>query len=463
MAGVTAYFTTQPDRHAVAEILKQTVASAFALPGSKPIVIQLTDRAIALGGNFPRHFQRKANHAATPRMTVLFYGELYNSLGEKEEAQFALDLITKGTLDGLKDLDGPCSLLCWDNHEKTLIVSSDRLGRFPLFYFVRDGLIGVTSDLNAVFSAGVIPAALDLESVVEFLTIGFPMGEKSLFEGIERIAGGTIVTISSAGIKRRRYWHPQFANGPDRLEQMMTTYEACTQRTVDRFSHTAVALTGGWDTRATWAVLGECRERIPAMTFGVKVSSEIEVASAIARRLHLDHLVIEPDHDFLDSFEKLAEKVIMLGNGHVTVDLAFQLYAFDRVAERYQRVLDSAGCEYRRGRRARMTAATAKSANDVASFLLSAHATGIWNPQCVSEALFHGHHQATRKNLAGWLEDVVSDHPSSATERYAEQIDAFCSRELWGHSYAHGYHFQTNVVACSMPNCDNEMYDLYLA
>jgi glutamine amidotransferase-like protein len=462
MAGITAYFTTQPDRHSLPEILAGTLASSFSLPGSSPVVVLTDDSAIVLGGNFPRHFQRKAQYVANREATILFYGELYNPLGGKEEAQFALDLIEGGSFEALKDLDGPFTLFHWDHHAKTLTVATDRLGRFPVFYFVHDGLTGVTTDLNSVLFAGVFPAALRLESVIDLLTIGFPLGDKSLFEGIERIAGGTIATISSTGVRKQTYWEPRSMNGPDDLERMMGMYAASTRRAVERFPRTAAALSGGWDTRATWAVLKEYRECVPAMTFGVRDSHEVEVASAIARRLCLDHAVIEPDQEFFNSFRELAEQVIMLGNGHVTVDLAFQLHVFERLADRYPRILDSAGCEFRRGRRAKVAAATASSSRELASFLLSSHGTGIWNASCISESLFHGNEHATREKLTGWLDDVSSPAGATGPERCADQIDAFASRELWGHSYAHGYHLQTNVIACSMPYTDKEMYDLTL-
>ena len=109
----------------------------------------------------------------------------------------------------------------------------------------------------------------------------------------------------------------------------------------------------------------------------------------------------------------------------------------------------------RRGIRAQRTAQHAKRDSDITDFLISMYQTGVWNEALLTRRFLSETSDTTSKRLTGWLEQLECNS-------WEEKIDAFSYDELWSHSYAHGYPFQTSVIACRMPYTDNEFYDLYL-
>jgi hypothetical protein len=455
MAGITAFYSLHQQSISPEQLLQQVFEMTYPLPGIEEMMVDFNCDSVAFGGTFPKHYQRKKTFAAKKELTLLFYGELYNELGHGDEAEFALNVFSRQGIAGLAELNGPFTLFCWNAIDKTLIAATDRLGRFPIFYFQHDSLIGITSDLHPLFAAGIIPPILRVDGVVDFLTIGFPLGNQSLFEGVTRLSGGEYVLCSHKGIEKSNYWKPVLTNSLTDVQPMVEVFRSCNDRAIKRRPRSIVALSGGWDTRATLSAMADLNNHPSVMTFGNRLSTDVVIASRVAEQLGLEHEIISEDECFFSSFPERAKEIIILGSGHATIDLAFQMHAMKRLAQTYSMILDSAGCEFRRGIRAKIAAQGSKSSDEIAQFLLSMYSTGVWNGASINSAFFQEHEHATRNRLTNWLESL---NISSSEEK----IDAFSWQELWCHGYAHGHSLQTSTIACHMPYSDNEFYDLFL-
>jgi len=455
MAGITAFFSLTKQSDSQKHLLERILLSSFPLPSTQKTIADVEDTRAAFGGVFPKHFQRATSTAKSKSGHLLFYGELYNQLGSTTEAEFALTILDTHGIAGLKDMNGPFALFHWNQHKQTLIAATDRLGRFPLFYCFLGNCICITTDLHPLFASGLITPSIDHSSLIDFLTIGFPLGENTLFEKIKSASAGEYLTCSQKGIEKTRYWKPEYPDTLNDVQPMVEVFQQCNERAIAKRPTSIVALSGGWDSRATIAALATSKNEFSAMTFGEPKSTDVALASGIASHLQLQHEVISADKDFFDSFDSLAEQVIILGNCNATIDLAFQLFAFKQLSPRYPMLLDSAGCEFRRGVRAKIAAQSASSSSDISDFLLSMYSTGIWNTNIIAKEIYEQGRLSTHSRLTHWLESL---HLHS----FEDEIDAFSWYELWSHHYAHGTPLQTSAIACHMPYSDNEFYDLFL-
>lgn len=455
MAGLTAYIAFENISHSLSRLLSDSLQASYPLPEMKTVLVQTGTNKLAIGGTFPKHFQRDNEIAQRGDNTLLFYGELYNKLDGKCEVEFVLQMIRENGLDCLKDLNGPFIFFLWDGFSQELKVVTDRLGRFPAFISVIGNLTVVSTDLHGIFTSGILKPELKEQSVIDFLNIGFPLGDQSFFKNIERITGGEVLTFSSSGLKRYRYWEPRFTNTLHNCDELVNAFQFCNNRALKKANAPVITLSGGWDSRSTCAAASALNVPIETVTFGVKKSTDVEVASSVAGALNFSNILLEPQHNFFSSFHEWADKVIILSQGHATIDLAFQIYLYDRMSKQFPAVLDSAGCEFRRGIRAKRTLLTAKHTGDITRFLLSMYSTGIWNNSIIEKDFFHAHASITETKLTQWLDSLTCS-------TYDEKIDTFFYKELWAHSYAHGYPLQTDFIACRMPFSDNEFYDLFL-
>ncbi|HTK81646.1 MAG TPA: hypothetical protein VL633_05095 [Bacteroidota bacterium] len=451
MAGITALLSK---RQNACELVRKALDSTFDLQSLQTVIVPLENTCVALGAALPRHLTRHAMYSTASARALLFYGEIYNDMAGSEEASYTLSNYLRQGTDSFSGLNGPCSFLIWDEETKELLAVTDRLGRYPFFYFSAGEVFGITTDLDAVFSSGILRPALLQESLVDFSTIGFPLGTKSLFEGVQRLAGGSVLQAGPDGVEVRRYWQPSFNTGYGQADQLVDTFEMCTRRAVEQYPGCTATLSGGWDSRATWAILGRSGSDVVPSTYGVPKSTDITLAEDVSRELHLAHAVIYPDADFFRSFHDLAAEIIIRGNGHLPIDLAFQLYAYRKLSERFTMMLDSAGCEMRRGIRAQRAAQHGKRDIDLANFLISMYRAGL-------ESVLTGE----------FLGDTCGDTARRITASFdrlpgvsqTEKIDSFSYHELWSHSYAHGYPMQSGLITVRMPYTDNEFYDQYLA
>jgi hypothetical protein len=455
MSGITAFIRIQEESPPLEHLLERALNATYPLPGIKRVTMRTNAANVVFGGAFPKHFQRDSETHNEGGKAVLFYGELYNDLGGKDEAEFALQCYRCGDENALRILNGPFTFFLHDNITRELTVVTDRLGRFPVFFGKFGTTLFFTTDLDSLFNGGVVAPHLDDESITDFLTIGFPLGERSLFSGVKRITGGTVLRVSGDGISQKMYWAHRCSDSSEDTETLVQTFRECVARAVRRPSEIAITLSGGWDSRATSAALPAAPEAgVCAVTYGVPESSDATIARRVAEALRIPHILLPVEGEFFENFSGWTDKVLKLSSGHATADLAFQLYNYDRLRDRFPVLLDSAGCEFRRGIRARYAVRHAGSNNDISRFLTSMYSTGIWNSSVIDADYYRDASCRTEKKLTRWFD------ATDAT--FAEQVDRFSTEELWAHNYAHGYPLQTSIIGCAMPFSDNEFYDVFL-
>jgi asparagine synthetase B (glutamine-hydrolysing) len=454
MAGITAYLRTGDGLPSCENLIGRTLNASVDLPGVKRVEVSNHGSAAAFGGTYPVHFQRRREISREGGKTLLFYGELYNDLHGEEEAAYVLRQFPENSTAVLTSLNGPFVFFLYDDAMGELTVATDRLGRFPLFTGEVDGTRFFTTDLHAIFNAGIIAPELEEKSIADLLTIGFPLGETSMFRGVKRITGGSLWKVSRRGISRDAYWRPRAADTITDTNVLVDSLSACVRRALGRTGEVAVTLSGGWDSRATCAIAA-AGSPPRTVTFGVPGSADVELGRVVARTLGFPHRILTPEEDFFTSFQRRAEDVVRHSGGHATIDLAFQHYVYERLRSENVFLLDSAGCEFRRGIRASRAARQATCTRDIALFLIGMYSGGIWKAGLVGEEFYATYRRTTQEKLIALLD-------GSGAITHGEQIDHFMSAELWSHSYAHGYPLQTHVVGCRMPYSDNEFLDLFL-
>jgi asparagine synthetase B (glutamine-hydrolysing) len=454
MAGITAFVRFGEILPSGAELTGRMMNASVDLPGVKRVNLLNDGSPVALGGTYPAHFQRRGESAGEGGKTLLFYGELYNDLCGEDEAEYVLRRWTENPTAALALLNGPFVFFLYDAPTGELTVATDRLGRFPLFTGEVDGTRFFTTDLHAIFNAGIVVPELEEKSIASLLTIGFPLGEESMFRGVKRITGGSLWKVSRRGISSHTYWKPDASGGVTDINVLVDSLSTCVHRALRHAGEVAVTLSGGWDSRATCAIAASGSPP-RTVTFGVPGSADVELARVVARTLGFPHLNLMPEEDFFTTFQSRAEDVVRHSGGHATIDLAFQHYMYDRLRGEHLFLLDSAGCEFRRGIRASRAARQATCTRDIALFLLGMYSGGIWNAARIGKEFYATYRRTTEEKLTALLDG------SGAMSR-GEQIDYFMSAELWSHGYAHGYPLQTHLVGCLMPFSDNEFLDLFL-
>ena len=140
-------------------------------------------------------------------ISVVFAGYLLNlPPGWLGEAAYVLERYRVGDHDWIHSANGVFAFAITDEHSDRCVLGVDRLGIRPLFY--RYDTQGVTFSGTMAAAAPWGPDRLepDYDTLQEMMVIGFPLTNRTFLRGVERVAPGTVVELSSGQRRVRHYW-----------------------------------------------------------------------------------------------------------------------------------------------------------------------------------------------------------------------------------------------------------------
>ncbi|MEI9997503.1 MAG: asparagine synthase-related protein [Rhizomicrobium sp.] len=179
-------------------------------------------------------------------------------------------------------LAGEFAFVVWDARAQRVFCARDPLGRRPLFYHRGHDFIAVASMPKGLFALPDIPRALNerlLGAYLAFLPSAGadnPFGGLSFYEGIERLAPGTALTLGRTTAKTARYWAPEhvapvrYAKDADYLEHAAALFDravaSCLRTTGPVGSHLSAGLDSSAVTVTAARLLAARGQRLTAFT-----------------------------------------------------------------------------------------------------------------------------------------------------------------------------------------------------
>lgn len=142
------------------------------------------------------------------RYTLVFNGEIYNykQLAHDLDLDSSITSDTHVLLQGLirykesflQQINGIFSLLFYDSHDDSALISRDRFGVKPCYYMISDDCISVSSEIKA-FKAHPLfhHCAFNTSILSDFFTFLCVPGNQTFFENIFKLEPGTYIYIDS--------------------------------------------------------------------------------------------------------------------------------------------------------------------------------------------------------------------------------------------------------------------------
>ena len=180
--------------------------------------------------------------------------------------------------------------------EDEVLLLTDHLRSWPLFYAVRGQQVHVGEDAFAVADA-LGGRRLGAEAAAEFLHTGFVLGDRSLLEHVRQVPSGTTVRIDrrtgevSSRLERRlRLRDPGFEDTGSFTAAFAAALDAQLARLYERADGRVIALplSAGLDSRLLAALLArDGYPRVETFTYGLPGNAEARASSRIAESLGL--------------------------------------------------------------------------------------------------------------------------------------------------------------------------------
>ena len=165
------------------------------------------------------------DHAAQPmksddgRYTLIYNGEVYNykeiagelGAGERPEGNFGDTAIVLAALikwgpEALARFNGMWALLLYDRQEKTLLVSRDRFGVKPLYFYHDGAALYFASEVKAILEASGVRPSINPDVAVPYLTRGLlNFSDQTFFNGIRQFAPASYQVIDLHAPEKFKY------------------------------------------------------------------------------------------------------------------------------------------------------------------------------------------------------------------------------------------------------------------
>ncbi|HUV31822.1 MAG TPA: asparagine synthase-related protein [Acidobacteriota bacterium] len=151
---------------------------------------------------------------------------------------------------------------------------NDTLARLPVYAY-QDGSRFCLSREIMFFPRYADALSLDRAAVAHYLLFGFPLGGRTLLEGVRRLPAATLVRCHPpTGDVHRQTLHRFDLRGndvsrraADVVEDLVSSFTAACQRQADPDGHNVMSLSGGLDSRTVAAGLLAAGSRFNAVTF----------------------------------------------------------------------------------------------------------------------------------------------------------------------------------------------------
>src|SRR5580765_317507 len=278
--------------------------------------------------------QPAAQLAQDSSVHVLFHGDLDNeaelrtTLAEFRVPPVSGAAATIGALYRIKgsraaaDLKGSFCAAIVDNQAGQIVLVTDRLGSYPLYWFHLADRFVFASELRAALRAHPSPS-LNPQAVADLLKFAFPMGDKTLASGVDLVPAASIVTytVSTGAVTMKKYasladlFQPTGIGEADYFESIKAAFSQSMSRATAGDHRYGLSLSGGLDTRVMLSALDRLQCPLSTFTLGGRGCADEVIADELSRMAHTKHRFVALDHQYLDDLYSTVDRMVALTDG----------------------------------------------------------------------------------------------------------------------------------------------------
>jgi len=251
--------------------------------------------------------------------------------------------------DFVHEVKGSFAILLLDKVNQRFHVFTDPLNVRPVYYFTHEGGFYVSSSLSTMIhyrKARHWPVDLNYPAIMEYYLFEYSLKDDSFVESIDIVPPGSYLHYDDT-LSVHQYWNPfqalsvnePFFNEKESLDRLDDLLRQNLALHLFRPERTAVALTGGYDSRTNLALLGNRAKDFQFYSYGKQGTYDLRIPARVARSQNLHYKAITLDDHYQQHFSKYARMAIGLGDGLAEANRANYPYAFKKLSPRYDYIL----------------------------------------------------------------------------------------------------------------------------
>lgn len=242
---------------------------------------------------------------------IAYNGEVYNftelerelsaagrTFATRSDTEAVLSAYLEWGPDAVTKLRGMFAFAAVDLSRRQVLLARDRLGKKPLYYTVKDGVLTWSSELEPLYQTRG-PFPIDLEAADDYLAWQYIAAPRTIYQGVRALppAHVAMIDLARGTIEERRYWQLSFTE--DRslsLEEWGERLDAVIRDAVRvRFMSDVpygAFLSGGIDSSLVVGYMAELmQEPVKTFTIGFREAdfSEMTYAAEVAKLNGTEH------------------------------------------------------------------------------------------------------------------------------------------------------------------------------
>jgi asparagine synthase (glutamine-hydrolysing) len=262
--------------------------------GDQPIYNEDRSVVVVLNGEIYNHRELRADleaggHRFRTRSDTEVIVHLYEDLGHR----------------CVERLDGMFAFALWDCRRAKLLLARDRVGKKPLLYSLRDGVITFASEMDALLAADDVAADIDPAAIDAYLGLGYVPAPESAIKGVRKLPPAHTLVLDQGGHRLNRYWELDYEakrSEPvgDLCAELNERIRSATRKRMAADVKVGAFLSGGIDSSAVVAAMAaESTSSVRTFSIGFDDDrfDELPHARRIAERFGTVHeeFLVRPD------------------------------------------------------------------------------------------------------------------------------------------------------------------------
>lgn len=263
-------------------------------------------------------------------VSIVYNGEIYNYLELREflkqkghtfhttsDTEVILRMYLHYGSACVQHLNGMFAFLLYDANRRIVMTARDHFGIKPLYYYVHPECFLFASEIKALLRHPAVTPEPDYESVRDYLTFQYVLGEGTLFKGIYKLLPGhmQLIDLQTMEIRTNTFWEPNFKVDTHHTEEyFLSELSRLLDNSVDIQLRSDVPLgcylSGGMDSSIVTLLAAEkYPDRLKTFTGAFNEGpefNETEYAREVASICGSDMLEVYPtESDFIDLLPSL--------------------------------------------------------------------------------------------------------------------------------------------------------------
>ena len=266
--------------------------------------------------------------------------------------------------DCVDRLVGDFAFALWNGRDQALTLARDHMGQRHVFYHQGDGFLAFATEIKGLWALPQVPRTLLEDKVVRSVQPNALLAAgATIFEGIQVVPGGTVLTVRADGTSiSRRYWEPHADpahEGRDEAYYIETYRKVLGESVACRLRRTiapaGLLMGGGFDSAAICALAGPVVNAQGRKLVAVSSVMPEDYRGSIRHarrwveicRRHMPHLDVRyVTRDGLDIFTVMEQSFLAADNRHSPNRYVSQALIAEIAAAGARTVMDGFGGDY---------------------------------------------------------------------------------------------------------------------